>query len=148
MKRLLVFTVACLTTWMGSTGESSAQLMDLSADLQRKQEQTMNALNQQMEQTRQMEAQLQARIIRGYREQTGDYQTPDGEVWNRMLNAYYAQNPAAYQQKIAEDQYVASELRRIQGQIHADNLAGFRARSQIIANTANEIKRHVHEWIQ
>jgi hypothetical protein len=139
MKCTLMLTALCLAGCFGFAGDCSAQYnIDLDA-LRRDQQAMMDRMNQQIQETQRYQEQLQAQTIQSYRQETGDYSTPDAQVFNYLQQQYYAQNPAAYQQKLAEDQYVAREMQRINNQMHADNMAGFRARSQIISDTANEI---------
>lgn len=55
---------------------------------------------------------LHRKIVSDYRRQAGDYSTPDSVIINRLESQYFAQNPQAYHQKLAEDQYYAREYQK------------------------------------
>ncbi|MBL8892100.1 MAG: hypothetical protein JNL67_19145 [Planctomycetaceae bacterium] len=101
-------------------------------DLQRRYQQT----TQQLEQ---MEQQNRARIIQGYRQQTGDYQTPDQVVVERCMQQYYAQNPQAWQQKMADDARIAQGYQKIAQQRAQDNQTYFNNMNAIHNDKVNYI---------
>lgn len=101
-------------------------------DLQRRSQQ----LDQQLEQ---MGQQNRAQIVQEYRQKSGDYQTPDHVVVERCMQQYYAQNPQAWQQKMADDARIAQGYQNIAQQRARDNQTYFNNLNAIHNDKVNYI---------
>ncbi len=73
----------------------------------------MEKQNQQLRAIAQAQQELRQKIVRVYRNRTGDYTTSDAVAYQRLEQQYYAQNPQAFQQKLAENQYYAREYQKL-----------------------------------
>ncbi len=93
-------------------------------------------LSQQLEQ---YERQNQAQIIQGYRQRTGDHQSPDHVALERAWQQFYAENPQAWQQKLADDANIARGYQRIAQQRAQDNQTHFNNMNAIHNDKVNFI---------
>jgi hypothetical protein len=99
-------------------------------------QQQQQQLTQQLEQIQQ---QNQAKIIQSYRQRTGDHQSPDHVALERAWQQYYAENPQAWQQKMADDANIAQGYQRIAQQRAQDNQNHFNKMNAIHNDKVNFI---------
>jgi hypothetical protein len=93
----------------------------------------------QMQELEQIAQQKNAQIIQSYRQRTGDRQSPDHVVLERAWQEYYAANPQAWQQKLAEDAQIAQNYQRIAQQRAQDNQTHFNNMNAIHTDKVNFI---------
>jgi hypothetical protein len=103
------------------------------------QQQLMQQYQQQTQQFEQYERQNRAQVIQNYRQRTGDYQSPDHVAVERAMQQYYAANPQAWEQKMADDANIAQGYQRIAQQRAQDNQTHFNNMNAIHNDKVNFI---------